>query len=115
MDEIIIEDLKIGVQVGILERENILQQSLLFEIHLYKDFNTIDDSLKGTIDYTEVCQHLEKYLSKNKFKLIETVAKSVCEEILNKFPIKHVKVSVSKPHTMCKANNVKVVVERKRK
>jgi dihydroneopterin aldolase len=48
----------------------------------------------------------------NTFKLIETVAEHVAGLIKEKFAVKQVKISVSKPHAVKNAGNVCIIINR---
>lgn len=101
MDKIIIENLVVFARHGVCQEEQVLGQKFLVSAVLYTNTQMagLSDELSGTIDYGKVCQFITDYMSKNTFRLIETVAEYIARELLIKFsPMLHgVKVTIKKP------------------
>ena len=112
MDEIVIESLTIKASIGVNQWEHKIKQLLVVDIYLYCDFTDINDDINKTIDYDELSRNVESYCEQCKFKLIETVANNIALELLNQYPIQKAKVSISKPHALRQAKNVKAVAIR---
>lgn len=99
-DRIIIEDLEIFANHGVLEEENRLGQKFLLCIELFLDSRRAGttDNLKFSVDYSEVCHFVVECFKARTFKLIESAAESVALSILAKYgQIENVKVTVKKP------------------
>lgn len=63
----------------------------------------IEDSIENTVNYSYVCRHVTKWMKENTCQLIETVADSLCREILENFKaVEYVCVEVKKPHAPIK-------------
>ncbi len=80
------------------------------------DAGKTDDPLK-TIDYAEVYRCIEGIVTKNAYKLIETLAHEIANSILEKYGlVKGVVLTVSKPSAPIPGifNNVSVTLTRER-
>lgn len=100
MDEIHIDNLKIFAHHGVFEHENVNGQNFLVNAVLYTDTEksgTLDE-LEYSTDYGSVCAFIRDIMTKNTFKLIETVANKTAVEILKKFPlVKSIELEIKKP------------------
>lgn len=100
MDEIIIENLKIYAHHGVYQEENDNGQNFYVNAVLYMDTRRAgnEDELGLTTNYGEVCHFIHKYVTKNMFKLIETVAEKTAEAVLSEFPlVEGITLEVRKP------------------
>lgn len=89
MDKICIEELRIFAHHGVFEHENINGQNFYVNAALYVDTEKagMNDDLESSVDYSKVCELLEKVMTENTFKLIETVAQKAAETTLMEYPI----------------------------
>ena len=116
MDKVRILNLKIPAKHGVYDFEKksvgIFEIDIQMQIDLSKAM--ISDDLKDTVDYNDVVELTKKIFSENDYNLIEYVAGKVCENLLEKYPIKNVIVKVRKPHAPINAclDTVEVEVER---
>lgn len=63
----------------------------------------IKDSIDNTVNYSYVIRHVTKWMKENTCQLIETVADSLCREILEHFKaVDYVSVELKKPHAPIK-------------
>lgn len=76
MDKIIIKDLEIYCNHGVLKEENILGQKFLVSAELNLDTRKsgISDSLEISINYDSVCRFINDFMKSHTYKLIEAVA-----------------------------------------
>lgn len=100
MDQIVIKDLEVFGNHGVFKEENMLGQKFLVSATMYADLSKAqkDDDLLESIDYGEACKFITSFMQKNTFKLIETAASNLAEEILlrsNK--IKRIDIEIKKP------------------
>ena len=99
-DMILIENIEIFANHGVLAEENMLGQKFIVSLELYLDLLEAgrSDNLDATINYAEACDFVNKYVKANTFKLIEKLAQGLAEEILLKYGMLNaVKVTVKKP------------------
>lgn len=100
MDQIIIQDLSIYAKHGVYKEENILGQQFLVSVYIDLDLSRAGqtDHLEHTIDYGAVCHFVKEYMQSHTFKLIESVAEHLAEELLLKYgQIKKIRIKVKKP------------------
>jgi len=100
MDKIIIKEIEIFANHGVLKEEQVLGQKFLISLVLYVDVREagLTDNLASSIHYGEVCEFVEKFVKNHTFLLIERVAESLAEELLLKLPLlEKVEIQVKKP------------------
>ncbi|MCR5719517.1 MAG: 2-amino-4-hydroxy-6-hydroxymethyldihydropteridine diphosphokinase [Lachnospiraceae bacterium] len=117
MDEIRIKGLTFFARHGVLQTENENGQIFLVDATLYTDFRAaaLNDELDKTVDYSKVSDFISAFMEENTFKLIETVASRLADEILLNFAgLKRVDIEVFKPHAPIKQSfeNISVFVSR---
>lgn len=100
MDKIYIEELKIFAHHGVFEHENVNGQNFYINAVLYVDTEKagMTDDLNCSVDYSKVCEVLEKVMTENTFRLIETAAQTAAETVLREFElVREVDMEVRKP------------------
>ncbi len=100
LDEIRIENLKVFAHHGVYEEENLRGQYFYVNTVLYTNTRPAGkaDDLTQSTNYGEVCHFIHDYMQNNTFKLIETVAEGLAEEILLRFPlVQSLDMEVRKP------------------
>lgn len=101
MDEIRIENLKVFANHGVYKEEQENGQNFYINAVLYGDTRKagVYDELEDSTNYGEVCHFINRFVSENVYKLIETVAEKLAREILTNFPlVKALDLEVRKPH-----------------
>jgi dihydroneopterin aldolase len=75
-----------------------------------------NDDLKSTIDYRTVYKIAKDAFENYKFKLLETVADRIAQEILDSFNVNSVLIRVRKPHVPLKGflDHVEVEITREK-
>lgn len=100
MDYISIDDLEVFANHGLYEEEVNLGQKFIVSVQMFFDASSAGktDDLERSIDYAKVCDDITKWMKKNTFKLIETVALRLANKLLIEHEIlREVKVTVKKP------------------
>ena len=100
MDRIRIEDLEIFAYHGVFPEENTLGQKFVVSADLYTDTRKagLKDDLAESIHYGEVCAIMELYLKKHTYKLLESAAEHLAEELLLKYEnLKKIRLEIKKP------------------
>ena len=91
---------------GIYEHEKQNDQEFLVDIHInISDFST--DDINKTLNYEEIVNLVIKIVNTESYDLIETLAKHISEQIVNKYAkteaiLQEIKVTVHKPDTILK-------------
>ena len=114
MDTLIIEDLSIPATIGTQEWEQKVQQNLRFDIELATDAARIasTDDLRLAIDYAAVAEQLQSLLAEKSFKLIETVAETAAQLLLEHFPVCLLKIKVTTFQPVNGMAAAKICIER---
>lgn len=118
MDQIYIENLELFGYHGVLEQEQELGQKFVVSATLFLDTRRAGktDSLKESLDYSEVCQKIKEIVERQRCLLIERVAEIIAEKLLLTFDLlKEVEITVKKPWApvMVHLDTVSVTIRRK--
>jgi 2-amino-4-hydroxy-6-hydroxymethyldihydropteridine diphosphokinase len=96
MNKIIIENLECFGKHGVFKEENVLGQKFVVSAAMITN-DVKDDDINNAVDYGAVSHYIADYVSNNVFKLIETLANNMAENILKKFNISEITIKVKKP------------------
>lgn len=100
MDKILLKDIKLYGYHGVFEKEQEIGQYFHVNIEIFLDLEQagITDELGNTVDYSKVYDIIKDINNNNKFRLIESFAHNISEEILSTFDkIKDITVQIRKP------------------
>lgn len=117
MDEIRISNLEVFCHHGVYAEENTLGQKFLVSAALYTDTRRAGktDSLEYSINYGDVCHDIKTIMKERNYKLIETVAETIAERLLQKYnALEALRLEIKKPWApiMLPIDTVSVVIER---
>ncbi|KTD16768.1 dihydroneopterin aldolase [Legionella jordanis] len=112
MDLLQIKNLQVNTRIGVHDWEQQILQRLSIDVSIPIDCSTCNDDLGGTIDYAQLCTEITAYVESSSFHLIETAANCIAERIKANFNISQLTVSVSKPHAIKNAGDVRVTITR---
>ncbi|QBR83611.1 dihydroneopterin aldolase [Legionella israelensis] len=112
MDHLEITGLSVTTCIGVYTWEQRISQRLLIDIKIPANYKNCKDAITDMLDYSEICKQVMEFVQSRTFQLIETVANEVARLIKENFKVNEVTVSVSKPHAVKCAMNVKVTVAR---
>ena len=100
MDQIHIKNLEIFAKHGVFPEENILGQKFVVSATLYTSTRQAGqtDDLTKSIHYGEVSHFIRRFLEEHTYKLLETVAEKLAEELLlGTEHLKGVRLEIKKP------------------
>lgn len=100
MDEIRIDNLEIYAGHGVFQEEKETGQPFFVNLVLYTDTRRAgkEDVLTASTHYGEVAHLVNHFLKNHTFRLIETAAEQVAEQVLLQFPlIREVALEIRKP------------------
>jgi 7,8-dihydroneopterin aldolase/epimerase/oxygenase len=103
---------------GALEEEQRVGQRFVFDVTLVAhDAGTRSDQLRDTVDYTEVVARIRAISEGRRFNLIEALAAAIADDLVDHFPVSHVRVRVRKPEVKLEApvDHTSATVERGRR
>ncbi|MCL2045905.1 MAG: 2-amino-4-hydroxy-6-hydroxymethyldihydropteridine diphosphokinase [Oscillospiraceae bacterium] len=118
MDKINIKNLEIFAKHGVYSEENVLGQKFIISCTLYTDLRSagLKDELEKSLDYGQIITSIKEIVENNVYKLIETVAQSIADGLLEENEmLKQVWVEVKKPWAPVAAHLETVSVEILRK
>ena len=83
---------------GALEEEQREGQRFVFDVTLVAhDAGVRSDQLADTVDYTAVVARIREISEGRRFNLIEALAATIADDLLQRFPVSRVRVRVRKP------------------
>lgn len=100
MDKIKIQNLQVFANHGVYLEENVLGQKFVVSAVLYTDTRKAGqtDELTCSTNYGEVSHFIKKFVEGHTFKLIESVAEQLAQEILLAFPlVQNLDLEIGKP------------------
>ena len=100
MDKIHIKNLEVFAKHGVFPEENVLGQKFVISAVLYTSTREAGktDDLTKSIHYGEVSQFITEFMEQNTFKLLETVAERLAEELLLRTEhLEKVSLEIKKP------------------
>lgn len=103
---------------GVLDQERRAGQPFFVDTTLYRDLSAAagSDDLSQTVNYAEVAETVKAVLVGDSVNLIETLAGTIARDILDRFPVDAVEVTVHKPKAPIEVTfaDVSVTVYRER-
>jgi 7,8-dihydroneopterin aldolase/epimerase/oxygenase len=98
IEKIEIRGLQVATRIGVREDERIRLQRLSVDLIIRgsTDFRDCADQLDRTIDYSAVAEWLRSWVQQQEFRLLETLASKLLDEIGQRFPVKYAFVTVRK-------------------
>lgn len=114
MDKIFLTKLEVETVIGIWEWEKRLPQKVVFDLELSTDIKKAasSDSINDALDYKAVSKRIKAIAIENQFELIETLAETIAQAILDEFEVNWLKLKVSKPFAIRDSKNVGLIIER---
>ena len=92
-----LEGLEVFGRHGVLDEERREGQTFLFDVRLEVGDAARSDRIEDAVDYREVADCVREVSDSRRFDLLEALAASVAETILDRFQVDHVRVRVRKP------------------
>jgi len=116
LDIVFIHGLEVKTTIGAYDWEQGIKQTLILDLELSTDTHVAatSDSLDDALDYAAISEKITDFLERSHFQLLETLAEKVTDLILITFNIKEIKLKVSKPSAVKAAQNVGVIITRRK-
>ncbi len=99
-DQIRIKNLDVFAYHGVSPEETKLGQKFLVDATLYTDTRAagFSDDLSKSVDYSAVCYFIAEYMKTHTYKLLESAAEHLAEEILMEVPqLDRINIEIKKP------------------
>jgi dihydroneopterin aldolase len=116
MDVIYIRDLRLDTVIGAYEHERRHPQPLQLDLEIGRDAIRAchTDRLEDTVDYAAVVHSIQDVLTSHSFHLLEPLAESLADHILERFNANWIRLEVTKAGIVPGARFVGVRIERRR-
>lgn len=116
MGTLFIRSLPVDCIIGIHPFERASRQRLLISLTLSTDFSeaAAEDDIERALDYTALANRIEAFARDGQFKLIETLAERLADELFQP-PIDSLEIEVVKPAALEITRQVGVRTERPRR
>ena len=113
-DHVFIEGLEIDALIGIYDWERRVRQTLVFDLEMAFDNRVpaATDDITHTLDYKAVSTRIRELVDASGYGLVETLAERVAEMVLAEFPVRRLRLKLSKPGAVRGARAVGVRIER---
>ncbi len=101
-------DLALMCQLGVSTDERTFPQKVFVSLRINADYTAseVSDNLSDTIDYKDIVVSLRELTETKKFRLIETLARSIRDHVLAVSVATGVEVKVRKPNVLMEAGAV---------
>ena len=98
MDKVVVKGLECMAHVGVPESERARRQKVLIDLELGMDLRKAGrtDCVDHTVDYAAVCTEVRRLVEAGSFWLVEALAETAAERILERFQVSEVKLRVRK-------------------
>ena len=115
MGTLFIRSLPIDCIIGIHPFERASRQRLLISLTLTTDFRPAaeQDEIEHAVDYTALAARIENFARDGRFKLIETLAERLADELFEA-PVQSLELEVVKPAALTQTREVGVRAVRPR-
>ncbi len=100
MDRIALDGIDVYAHHGVHPAERELGQRFVIDAQLFGDFSeaAAADSLRHALDYVEVHRRVREVAATTTFQLLEALAEAICADLLERFAVARVVVTVHKPN-----------------
>jgi dihydroneopterin aldolase len=114
MDIIFLRELKIDTLIGVYEWEKRVPQTLQIdlEIALPSSLACQTDNIDDALNYADIVRDIQKALASRHYNLLEALAESIAQLLLEDFKSPWVKVSVGKLQAIRGSKMVGICIER---
>ena len=110
---ICLKNLRVSGILGVYDEERHAERDIIINARI--EYNAQDalrtDSLEGALDYKQVRDRIVNAVAGTRFKLIETLASAIVQELIRDPRILKLQVEVDKPKALRLADSVSAIVE----
>lgn len=116
IDQISIKDIKFSTIIGVYDWERETPQNLHLDLSFPTDAHAIaqTDDIAQAIDYEKVLNCILGVVKNQQFKLIESLANKIAEQLLLEFPMQWINLHLHKPKALLNAKDVSISIVRRR-
>lgn len=113
-DVVFVKGLKVMAVIGVYDWERAINQPLLIDIAFETDIAAAaaSDDVIDALNYKAVCDEVSAWCKEIQAKLLEHLASTIADRLLENYPCKKVTLSVAKPTAIDAADAVGVQITR---
>lgn len=113
-DIVFIEDLRIQTVIGVFDWEREISQTVSLTLEMAFDISKAaeSDQIADTLDYKSVAKRLIAFVESSDFQLVEALAEESARIVLEEFPVRWLRLKLSKPGAVRGSSAVGVIIER---
>ena len=114
LDIVFIEDLRIETIIGIYDWEREIKQTIALDIEMAADNvkPAYSENIADALNYKAVSKRMIAFTEASRFQLVETLAESLVDIILNEFDVPWCRLKLSKLGAVTGSRSVGVIIER---
>lgn len=114
MDIVYIRELEIETIIGIYDWEREQKQTVSLDLEMGADISLAASSedIANTLDYKAVAKRLIEFVEGSEFFLVETMAESIAQIVLQEFSVPWLRLRLGKPGAVTGSKDVGVIIER---
>ena len=115
-DRIFLEGLEARCVIGIFDWERKVRQKVRIDLEIPADIRRAArrDRIEDAVNYKAIAKRLLAVIPRTKFRLVESLAEFIARTCLEEFGLREITVRLSKPGAIRRADNVGIVITRKR-
>lgn len=114
MDIVYIRDLRIETIIGIYDWERQVKQEVSIDLEMAGDIRqaAATDDIQYALNYKSVAKRIIGLVEASEFKLVETMAETIAQIVMDEFSVPWLRLRLSKPGALRGARDVGLVIER---
>ncbi len=114
MDKVFLTALRTTPVIGIYDWEREIRQNVIIDLVMATDISRAakTDDIQYTLNYKSISDRVVEFTNDSSFGLIETLAETIANIVINEFSVPWVQVTVHKPDAIEVASDVGVTIER---
>jgi D-erythro-7,8-dihydroneopterin triphosphate epimerase len=107
-----IKNLRVATVLGVYEEERHAERDVVINLRVEYDDQAarLTDSLADALDYKEIRDRIVKIVTSAKFRLLETLADRIVQELIWDKRILRVELEIDKPHAMRLTDSVSAIL-----
>jgi FolB domain-containing protein len=115
-DQILIQNLRLRCMIGFSPHEAQNKQDVLINMTLFTDLRRAGetDNPEDVLNYRSVNKAVIAHVEASHYKTVEALAASIAKVAILDCGVPHIRVEVYKPQALRFADNVGVIIERRR-
>lgn len=116
MDKVFIEALEIECVIGVFDWERRIRQPIVLDLEMGFDSRrpAASDAIEDTVDYAGIIDRVRAVSSGREFRLVETLAEVVCENVLQVSGVRSVSLRATKRVPSLRVGAVGIAIYREK-